>query len=146
MSYRNDPGTGAVLAIMAASAIVVLAIIYGAVSAYHGYWWLAQNNANHENQVIQNGSSYQESLRSEITKKIGDVEQMTVQIENPAYRAEKQAIISSRSYAAQIVCGDAGQITGVRLRPQQNAWVLKNCQDGTLKVTSIYNITGTAGA
>lgn len=134
------------MAVIAAVALVVLAVVYGSVSLYKGYWWLAQNNANHQNQVIQNGSSYQESLRSEITKKIGDVEQMTVQIENPAYRAEKQAIISSRSYAAQIVCGDAGQITGVRLRPQQDAWVLTNCEAGILKPTSIYSITGTAGS
>jgi hypothetical protein len=128
-------------------ALLVLAAM--ATLAYfgaEGSWWWQNQNANHQNQIIQNGNSNQSTLRDEITHKISDVEQMSVQIGNPAYAADKANIEQSRYYAASIVCGDAAQITGVRLRPAQDYWVRLNCSNGTVKVTSIYNVSQGAGS
>lgn len=136
-------------AIWAWFSLVVFGLFAIATLVYfgaEGSWWWQSENANHQNQIIQNGNSYQSTLRDEITKKIGDVQQYTVQIGNPAYKAEKSAIEQSRYYAAGIVCGDAAQITGVPLRPAQDHWVRLNCLNGNVKVTSIYNVSQEAGS
>lgn len=117
-----------------------------ALAGINGSWWWQSTNANHQNQIIQNGNSNQETLRDEITHKIGDVQQYTLQIDNPAYAAEKADIKQSRYYAAGIVCGDAAQITGVPLRPAQDHWVRLNCSNGNVKVTSVYNVSQEAGS
>lgn len=129
------------------AAVVVVALLFTAgYGLSQGHWWWQNQNAQHQNQIIQNGNSNQETLRSEITAKIGDVQQMTVQIANPDYAAEKDGIKQSRYFAASIVCGDAAQITGVPLRPAQDSWVRFNCLDGNVKVTSVYNVPTEAGS
>jgi hypothetical protein len=125
-------------------ALVVIGLVI--LAGAHFGWWLQNQDATHQNQIIQNGVSNQETLRAEITSKIGDVEQMTVQIDNPAYAAERADIEQSRYIAAQLVCGDAAEITGVPLRPAENSWVLTNCLDGNVKATSPYYVNGAAGS
>ena len=83
---------------------------------------------------------------SEIPRKIADVQRYTLQIDNPAYAGMKHDIEQSRSYAAQIVCGDAAQLNSLNeLAPADQAWVTTNCVGGELSATSRYSVSTTPG-
>jgi hypothetical protein len=69
-----------------------------------------------------------------------------LQIANPAYADMKQGIEQSRSYAAQLVCGDAAQLNSLtELAPADQAWVITNCVGGELSATSTYAVTSQPG-
>lgn len=122
--------------------IVLGALILG---GWRAGWWFSNQNANRLNQQIQNGASNQETLRSQITDKIGVVQQITVQIADPHNKDMAAALKAQRATVAGIACTDAAQITGVPLRPQQAAWVASNCLDGNVNPSSPIYVSGAPG-
>jgi len=101
-------------------------------------WWFKTQNANRQAHLIRHGYSNQQTLRDEITKNIGDVDQITVQIAQTtgplhgALRAQRFAV-------AGIVCHDADQVTGDPLPQDQASWVAANCANGVVSPSSGYN-------
>jgi hypothetical protein len=123
-----------------------LVLLAGVVVGMWQVGWIFHTaNVNRDAQVNQQGYANQSAMRSEITRKLGDVEQYTTQLENPAYKPEWHGIKESRSFAAQLVCGDAAQVTD-GLPVNQAQWVTANCVDGTLSPNSVYALTTTPGA
>lgn len=122
--------------------IVIGALILG---GWQAGWWFSNQNVTRLNRQIQNGAPNQETLRAQITDKIGVVQQITVQIENPQNKPMAAALRAQRASVAGIACADAAQITGVPLRGQQAAWVAANCEDGNVKPTSPLYVTGAPG-
>lgn len=123
--------------------LVIGALIYVSVQ---GDWWWQNANATHQNQQIQNGASNQETLRAQVTDKIGVVQQITVQIADPHNKPMAGALRAQRASVAGIACADAAQITGVPLHGQQAAWVAANCSDGGVKPSSPLYVQGAPGA
>ena len=122
---------------------VVAAVILG---GWQAGWWFTAQNANREATVQQQGTGNQSAMRSEIPQKIADVQRYTLQIDNPAYKNMANDIKQSRSYAAQLVCGDAAQLNDVKeLAPADQSWVSNNCVGGELSATSIYAVTSQPG-
>lgn len=123
---------------------LVAALIVG---GWQAGWWFTNQNTNRQAHLYQSGYANQSAMREEITRKLADVNQYTVQINNPAYADEKNSIKQSRSFAAQLICGDAAQINPSEpLPPQQAQWVTANCVDGTLSPTSTYAVSSQPGA
>lgn len=123
--------------------IVIGALILG---GHYAGWWLSNDNATRLNQQIQNGASNQETLRAQVTDKIGAVQQITVQIADPQNKPMAGALKAQRASVAGIACADAAQITGVPLHGQQAAWVAANCSDGNVKPSSSLYVQGASGA
>ena len=123
---------------------VVAAIVVG---GWQAGWWFTSQNVNREAHVFQQGYANQSAMRDEINRKLADVNQYTVQIRNPAYKAEKVSIEQSRSYAAMLVCGDAAQLNpGTQLPPDETQFIATNCLDGSLSPNSSLNVVTTPGA
>ena len=80
------------------------------VGGWQAGWWFNTQNTNRQAHLNQSGYANQSAMRDEITRKLADVNQYTLQISNPAYASMKHNIRESRSFAAQLVCGDAAQI------------------------------------
>jgi hypothetical protein len=109
-------------------------------------WIFHTANTNRDATLRQHGVGNQSAMVSEIPLKIADVQRYTLQIENPAYADMKQGIKQSRSYAAQLVCGDAAQLNSpTDIAPADQAWVVTNCVGGELSATSIYAVTSQPG-
>lgn len=106
-------------------------------------WWFTAHNATRQAEVIQNGYSNQSTLRSQVTAKLADVTQITVQVaaakNDPS---EVSALEDQRAAIAGIVCSDAAQITGTPLPADQAGWVSANCSDGGLSPGSDLYVTG----
>ena len=125
------------------SLLVVGALFVG---AWQIGWIFHTANTNREATLQQQGVGNQSAMRSEIPQKIADVQRYTLQIDNPAYKSMANDIKQSRSYAAQLVCGDAAQLNDIKeIAPADQSWVSTNCVGGELSATSIYSITGTPG-
>jgi cytochrome bd-type quinol oxidase subunit 1 len=134
--WRSVPG------VLLGVAVVVGVVVGG----WQAGWWFTAQNANREATVQQQGVGNQSAMRSEIPQKIADVQRYTLQIDNPAYAAMKLDIEQSRSYAAQLVCGDAAQLNDVtELAPADQSWVTTNCVGGELSATSKYAVTTQPG-
>jgi 23S rRNA A1618 N6-methylase RlmF len=134
--WRSVPGV--LLGLVVAAALVV--------GAWQVGWIFHTANTNREATLQQQGTGNQSAMRSEIPQKIADVSRYTLQIANPAYADMKQGIEQSRSYAAQLVCGDAAQLNSLtELAPADQAWVITNCVGGELSATSTYAVTSQPG-
>lgn len=127
-------------ALVAGLAIIVLAAILTLVGWRIGWWFTAQNNTR-QAQLTQNGYSNQTTLRSQVTEKLSEVASMTTQVD--AASGQQAADLKAQRMAiANIVCGDAAQITGVPLPADQAAWVKSNCSDGSVSPGSPLFVTG----
>lgn len=127
-------------ALVAGLAIIVLAAILTLVGWRIGWWFTAQNNTR-QAQLTQNGYSNQTTLRSQVTEKLSEVASMTTQAD--AASGQQAADLKAQRMAiANIVCGDAAQITGVPLPADQAAWVKSNCSDGSVSPGSPLFVTG----
>lgn len=127
-------------ALVAGLAIIVLAAILTLVGWRIGWWFTAQNNTR-QAQLTQNGYSNQTTLRSQVTEKLSEVASMTTQAD--AASGQQAADLKAQRMAiANIVCGDAAQITGVPLPADQAAWVKSNCSDGSVSPGSPLFVAG----
>jgi hypothetical protein len=129
--WRSVPGVLLSLAVVAALVI----------GAWQIGWIFKTANTNREAGLRQNGVANQSAMVSEIPQKIADVARYTLQIDNPAYAAMKSDIVQSRSYAAQLVCGDAAQLNSLSEIPTADqSWVVTNCVGGELSATSKFSV------
>jgi 23S rRNA A1618 N6-methylase RlmF len=125
------------------AAVVVAALVVG---AWQVGWIFKSANTNRDATLRQQGVGNQSAMVSEIPRKIEDIQRYTVQIANPAYADMKKGIEQSRSYAAQLVCGDAAQLNSLtELASADQTFVKINCVGGELSATSQYAITTTPG-
>lgn len=103
-------------------------VVFG---GWEARWWFTAHNAQREGHVIRNSYSNQQTLRDQITAKLGDVTQMDTQIQdNPGDKAQ---LTAQRHAIAQIVCQDAEQVSGDPLPADQQNWVSVNCELGNAK-------------
>ena len=123
---------------------VVMALVIGVTLVGWGVgWWFTAHNATRQYQVIQNGVSNQDTLRSQITSQLANVTTITTQIAEAGNDpAEVSALKAQRAAIAGIACSDAAQITGVPLPAQQAQWVSTNCSDGTVSPGSSLYVAG----
>ena len=117
--------------IIVATLIVILLIAMITVAGWRAHWWIAQSSANHRAHVTRSGYANQQTLRDQITLKLGDVTDLDSQIiANPSNKAQ---LIAQRRAIADIVCQDAEQVTGDALPANQVIWVNNNCVMGSAK-------------
>ncbi len=103
-------------------------------------WFFKEQNANREAHVIRKGYSNQQTLREQITKNIGDVSSITVQIAQlgDADPATSAALKAQRKAIINIGCEGAVQISGDPLPADQATWVAQNCLNGSINPNSLY--------
>ena len=134
--WRSVPG------VLLGVALLVALVLGG----WQAGWWFKTQNTNRDATLRQQGVGNQSAMVSEIPRKIADVGRYTLQIENPAYKDMASSIKQSRSYAAQLVCGDAAQLNSLtELAHADQTWVLTNCVGGELSATSTYAVTSQPG-
>lgn len=103
------------------------ALIFG---GWEAGWWFTAQNANRDAHVNRSGYSNQQTLRDQITAKLGDVTTIDTQIkQNPG----DVQLTAQRHAIATIVCQDAEQVTGDPLPADQQNWVSTNCELGNAK-------------
>lgn len=94
-------------------------------------WWFTKHNVNREAHVIRNSYGNQQTLRDQITAKLGDVTGLDSQIAaNPSDVVQLKA---QRHAVANIVCQDAEQVSGDPLPIDQAQWISTNCVMGSAK-------------
>lgn len=138
--YQRQEGQSTVGAIV--GVVVVIALLAGLV--FGGWalgWWFRGENANREAHVIRQGYSNQQTLREEVTRKIGDVQTISVQIAQLGSTdlTTTQPLHAQRKAIVNIVCKDAEQITGDPLPTDQDQFVTANCKLGSISPDSQYN-------
>jgi hypothetical protein len=118
--------------------IIVFALIAGLTVAGHYLgWWLSAQDATHQAQNTQNGYANQTTLREQVTSKLADVDTLTTQIAAAGTDTSLvTALKSQRMGIAEIVCGDAAQVSGTPLPADQAQWVTANCAAGAVSPAS----------
>jgi hypothetical protein len=118
--------------IIGALGLAALLIIGGK----HFGWWLQAQDINHQTQNIQNSDSNQRSLVSDLTAKIGQVEQVTVQMD-AASGQQLADLHAERLGIANVACNDAAQLSGSDVLAQcVPAWIRANCLAGSVSPSS----------
>lgn len=129
----DHPGrwvVGGTLALVAVIAVVVL-------GGWLIGWWFTGQNVNRESHVLRNSYANQQTLREQITQNIGNVLSVTTQIaETPSAAAQLKA---QRVAIVNIVCGDAAQVAGDPLSPDQASFIKTNCEAGSIRPGSPYS-------
>lgn len=117
--------------------VIVLALLAGII--FGGYllgWWFKVNNTNRNSSLIRNGYANQQTLRDQITKDIGDIQTITVQIaESPSI---KDQLSAQRTAIVDTLCGQAEQVVGDPLPNDQAVFVGANCLNGSISPNSTY--------
>lgn len=100
-------------------------------------WWFNGQNATRQYQVTQNGVSNQDTLRANIGNWFVLLlqEQRSIIADRGNMSLEGQDKVEASATASRI-CGQAEQVTGVPLPPDQAAWVRANCTMGVLSPAS----------
>jgi hypothetical protein len=94
-------------------------------------WWFTAQNANRQAHVIRQGYSNQQSLREQITQKIGTVEDIGVQLDQPGLDPTTKAQLAAEEKAVlAIVCQDADEVTGDPFPADQAQFISANCLYG----------------
>jgi len=137
---RNQSGqsTVGIIAGVVAFVVVVTAVV---LIGWNVGWWFSTQNANRQAHLIRHGYSNQQTLREQITKNLGDVQDITTQIvelgnTDPATKAQLSA---QRKAVVSIVCQNADEVTGDPLPADQAQFVSANCQYGSISPDSQYN-------
>lgn len=117
---------------MTIAAVVFIPMLAALIlGGWKAHWWLAQSSTNHQNHINRSSYGNQQTLRDEITKKLGTVTDLDSQIvSNPSNKAQ---LVAQRRAVANIVCSDAEQVTGDALPFDQLQWVGQNCVMGSAK-------------
>lgn len=95
-------------------------------------WWFTAQNTNRDAHVRRTSYGYQQTLRDQITKGIGDVMDVDRQL-TQATGDNTTALTAQRRAMANQVCVNAAQITGDPLNADQASWVSQNCIMGSAK-------------
>lgn len=110
-----------------------LALATGVVlGGWEAGWWFTTQNANRDAHVRRSTYGYQQTLRDQITKGIGDVTDMDRQIAQ-AKGDDATKLTAQRRAIANQVCNEAEQVTGDPLGGDQASWVSQNCVMGSAK-------------
>lgn len=104
-------------------------VIFG---GWEAGWWFTAQNANRDAHVRRSTYGYQQTLRDQITKGIGDVMDMDRQIAG-AKGDDATTLTAQRRAIANQVCNEAEQVTGDPLGADQASWVSQNCVMGSAK-------------
>lgn len=126
--------TNAGLVLKATGAFIVAAVILAAVilGGWQAGWWFTQKNAERDAHVRRSTYGYQQTLRDNILKGIGDVADMDRQIAQ-AKGDDVTTLTAQRKAIANQVCNEAEQVTGDPLPSDQQSWVQSNCVMGSAK-------------
>ncbi|TVZ01235.1 hypothetical protein EAS64_33695 [Trebonia kvetii] len=123
-------GAGAILGTLA----LIAGIVFG---GWQLGWWFQRANNTRSNELIQQGYSNQLTLSQQVTSKLAEVENITVQIAKAGNdTALTAALFPQRAAIASIVCQDADQIQSIQLPADQLAWIGANCEAGSLSPNS----------
>lgn len=114
---------------VAAAAVLVAGIIFG---GWEAGWWFTAQNANRDSHVRRTTYGYQQTLRDQITKGIGDVLDVDRQL-TQATGDNATALTAQRRAMANQVCNEATQVTGDPLLADQASWISQNCIMGSAK-------------
>lgn len=102
----------------------VIAIVTGIIfGGWQAGWWFKTQNTNRQAHLYRHSYEAQQTLRDEITQKIGDWQQ--VHATSPGSNWERGL--------ADIICRDASKVTGDPLPPEQQQFVDDNCQYGAAR-------------
>lgn len=126
-------------------AAVAAGIVLGGWSAG---WWFSNQNATRSYQQTQNGTSNQDTLRSQVTKNF----QLLVSEGVQAAQAKASGdtglygqVRVEEAATAQALCDEGTQVnTAVPLPADQTAWFKANCTMGTISPASAYYIPGSS--
>lgn len=118
-----------------AALVVAVAVVLGGWAAG---WWFKTQNTNRESNLYQHQYGRQTALRDDISRKLGAVTDITVQLADPAVTSQQAAALSAQRLAvARQVCADAEQVNKVTdLPPDQQDFVTLNCSNGDVSATS----------
>ena len=108
-------------------------VIFG---GWEAGWWFTAQNANRDAHVRRSTYGYQQTLRDQITKGIGDTTDLDRQIAQAQGRKDTNdvtALTAQRRAIANQVCNQAEQVTGDPLAADQASWVSQNCVMGSAK-------------
>lgn len=115
-----------------AGTVVGLVVAGGVIlGGWEAGWWFTQQNVNRQGHVIRNSYGNQQTLRDQITTKLGDVTSLDSQI--AAGPSDVAQLKAQRQAVASIVCNDAEQVSGDPLPTDQAQWVSQNCEMGSAK-------------
>jgi len=116
-----------------AGTVAGLALAGGVIlGGWEAGWWFTTQNANRDAHVRRSTYAYQQTLRDQITKGIGDVTDMDRQV-TQAKGDNATALTAQRRAIADQVCNEAEQVTGDPLAADQASWVSQNCVMGSAK-------------
>lgn len=94
-------------------------------------WWFTAQNTNKQAHINRSNFGYQQTLRDRVTKDIGDFNQVGVDstwqgADATALQAQQRAILNK-------ICGEADEITGDPLPPDQYSFVNIHCLNGVAR-------------
>lgn len=113
----------------------ILVLVIGIVGWQVG-WWFTQQNTNRQDKVTRSSFGYQETFREQVTKNIGDVNDITVQIAGTK-GAQQKALEAQRFAVLTQLCDSANKVTN-GLPIAQEAFVQANCDAGAVSPNSTY--------
>jgi hypothetical protein len=120
------------IAVTVAGVFVLGAIILGGWAAG---WWFKEQNVNREAKVLRQSYGFQKTYSEQVTKGIGDISEITVQI--TAVSKDQAAALKAQRYAIlDRVCETASQVT--TLSPDQIQFVATYCVAGNANPNSEY--------
>lgn len=126
-------GTGVVMLVLAA--VVLGGVVLGGWAAG---WWFKEQDTQRQDQVYDQSYGRQQALKSNITKNIALVNEITVQITS-ADPETGEVLKAQRKATVSMVCGDAVKVNEQgTFDPAQREFVDDNCEAGAISSTSIY--------
>ena len=131
--FTDRPGVGLTIGVLALAAVIAVVVLGG----WWVGWWFKGQNVNRESHMLRNSYANQQTLRDQITQNIGNVLAIGTDIAATS-GDEQQALKAQRVAVVNIVCGDAEQVTGDPLAPDQASFVAANCEAGSIRPGSPY--------
>lgn len=121
--------------------LVLIGVLIWVGSAFG--WWLSGQNATRQYQITQNGTSNQDTLRTNIDSGFQRITAEDVQVAQARDTGNTSLVGQIRveeASQAGVLCSDMEQVTGVPLPAGQAAWNSLNCVNGTVAPRSVYYI------
>lgn len=136
-SFVDNPWTWVVGSIVLMAAIVL-------IGWQVGWWFTVQNEKrqgtilNIQSHNLRHNFGFQQNLRDDINKNIGNVLAIQTQIAQAKGDAAEQTVLraQAKGIISNIICPDAGQVEGDPLLPSAAGFVSQNCEGGNLSPNS----------